>query len=181
MPAPSLCCNPFWSALLLNRLFTVCLFAVLSVAAGCENFDFKVNDSVVFTPRELFDDFEVADQALHDCIAQTIADQAISAASQLTDLNCSNAGIADLDGLAQFSGLLKLRLSSNAVRNLVEVASLTSLQELYLDNNRVVDPVPLYKLAALRFVDLSGNADLQCPSSGGLVRVSTVTLPRHCR
>ena len=167
---------------MLNRLFTTCLVAILSlVATGCENFDFTVNDNVVFTPRELFEDFEVADEALRNCITQTIADQAISAASQLTDLNCSNAGIADLDGLAQFNGLLKVRLSSNAVRNLVELASLTSLQELYLDNNRVVDPVPLYKLAALRFVDLSGNPDLQCPSSGGLIRVSTVVLPRHCR
>ena len=159
-----------------------CLFALLLVSlSGCENFDFTVNEKVVFTPRELFHDFDVADEALRDCITQTIADNSISAASQLTDLNCSNAGIADLDGLAQFTGLLKLRLSSNAVRNLVELESLTSLQELYLDHNQVVDPVPLYKLPALRFVDLSRNPDLQCPSSGGLVRVETLALPRHCR
>jgi hypothetical protein len=156
-----------------RRLLT-CLFALsLFSLAGCENFDYTVNDKVVYTPRELFHDFDVADEALRNCLTQTIADNAISAASQLTDLNCSNAGIADLDGLAQFSGLLKLRLSSNAVR--------TSLQELYLDNNRIVDPVPLYKLPALNFVDLSRNLDLQCPASSGLVRVQTVTLPRHCR
>lgn len=164
-----------------RRLFT-CLFALSFFSLpGCETFDFTVNDTVVFTPRELFHDFDVADTALHDCLTQTIADTGISAASQLTDLNCSNAGIADLDGLAQFNSLLKLRLSSNSVRNLVELQSLGSLQELYLDNNRVIDPVPLYKLKSLRFVDLSHNPDLQCPGSSGLLRVDSVVLPRHCR
>ena len=164
-----------------RRLFTCLLALLLFPISGCENFDYTFNERVVYTSRELFHDFDVADEALRNCISQTIADNAVTAASQLTDLNCSNAGIADLDGLAQFSGLLKLRLSSNAVRNLVELQSLSALQELYLDGNQVVDPVPLYKLPALRFVDLSRNPQLQCPGSGGLLRVEKVVLPRHCR
>jgi internalin A len=158
------------------------LFSLSAIfLAACENFDYTFNERVVFTTRELFRDFEVADAALHDCITQTIADSGISAAGQLTDLNCSNAGITDLDGLAQFNGLLRLRLSSNAVRNLVELQALVSLRELYLDDNRIVDPVPLYSLPALRFLELSRNPGLQCPASSGLLRVETVVLPAHCR
>ena len=163
-----------------RRLTCLFLLSTLTLAA-CENVDYTFNERVVFTTGELFSDFEVADAALRDCITQTIADNGIRAAGQLTDLNCSNAGIAHLDGLARFSGLLRLRLSSNAVRNLVELQALASLQELYLDNNRIVDPVPLYALPGLRFLDLSGNPELQCPGSGGLQRVETVFLPRHCR
>jgi Leucine-rich repeat (LRR) protein len=54
------------------------------------------------------------------------------------------------------------------------------LEELYLDNNQVVDPVPLYQLPALRFLDLSGNPGLQCPTTGAFSRAETVILPQHC-
>ena len=153
----------------------------LALLSACENYDYTVNERVVYTTRPLLVDFEVADAALRDCLEQTIADRGISTVSQLTELNCSNAGIADLAGLGQFRGLLYLRLSANAVRNLVELESLQALQELYLDDNRVVDPVPLYRLSELRFVDLSKNPDLQCPEKPGLLRAETVVLPRHCR
>ena len=148
---------------------------------ACENFDVTFNERVVFTPHELFSDFDLPDEALRNCVTQTIADAGITAVSQFTDLNCSNAGITDLDGLARFSALLTLRLSSNAVRNLVELESLAALQELYLDANAIVDPVPLYQLPALRFVDLSNNPQLQCPASNNLLRAETVILPSHCR
>jgi Leucine-rich repeat (LRR) protein len=86
-----------------------------------------------------------------------------------------------MDGLATFNRLLKLRLSSNSVDTVAGIESLTTLQELYLDNNAVTDPRPLYKLADLRFLDLSGNPELECPDSKALARVQTVVLPRHCR
>ncbi len=164
----------------MHRLF-VCLFTLQILLAACADYDITVNERVVYTPRELYSDFEIADPALHDCVTQTIADRGISAASQLTDLNCSHAGITDLGGLARFDGLVYLQLSANGIRNLVELQSLTSLQELYLDRNRVVDPVPLYKLPDLRIVDLSDNPDLQCPDRRGLPPAVKVFLPRHCR
>lgn len=163
------------------RLVSRLLPLLLLPLAACENFDVTFNERVVFTPHELFSDFNLPDEALRNCVTQTIADAGITAVSQLTDLNCSSAGITNLDGLARFSALLNLRLSSNAVRNLVELESLASLQELYLDHNAIVDPVPLYQLPALRFVDLSHNPQLQCPASSGLLRAKTVILPRHCR
>ena len=163
------------------RLATCRIALMFRPLTACENFDVTFNERVVFTPHELFSDFDLPDEALRNWVTQTIADAGITAVSQFTDLNCSNAGITDLDGLARFSALLTLRLSSNAVRNLVELESLAALQELYLDANAIVDPVPLYQLPALRFVDLSNNPQLQCPASNNLLRAETVILPSHCR
>lgn len=163
------------------RLFSMASCLALLLLAACENYDFKVNETLVYSPAPLFDDFDVPDEALRACLEQSIIDGSIRTAGQLSTLNCSHAGIEDLDGMANFSALQTLNLSSNNIRNLVELGSITLLQDLYLDDNRVIDPVPLYQLHALRFVDLSGNPDLQCPHSGALVQVETVILPAHCR
>ena len=156
----------------------VCLLLVL--LSACESYDFKVNDKVVYSPHPLFKDFEVPDEALHGCLEQAIADGGISAGTQLSILNCNNAGIEDLDGIASFPGIVVLSLSSNNIRNLVEISTITTLEEIYLDDNRIIDPVPLYQLDHLNTIDLSGNPDLQCPDKNGFARVETVTLPDHC-
>lgn len=164
-----------------HRLFSMGSCLALLLLAACENYDFKVNDTLVYSPVPLFDDFDVPDEGLRTCLEQTIMDGSIRAAGQLSTLNCSHAGIENLDGLARFKQLTTLNLSSNKIRNLVEIGSITLLQELYLDDNQVIDPVPLYQLLALRLVDLSGNPDIQCPHSGALLQVETVILPSHCR
>jgi Leucine-rich repeat (LRR) protein len=156
-------------------------FFTLLLLAACENYDFKVNERVVYSPAPLFSDFEATDPALRACLEQAIADNGVRGAAQLDSLNCSHAGIETLDGLSVFSGLKTLKLSSNNIRNLVELGPATLLQELYLDNNQVVDPVPLYQLGSLRFIDLSGNPALQCPTAGAFAQVATVILPDHCR
>ena len=155
-----------------------CLLVV--VLAGCDMYDIKVNERVVFSPRPIFTDFETGDTALRACLEQAIADGNVTAAAELTTLNCSHAGIADLAGIATFTGLRQLKLSANQIRNLVEVARLTQLQILYLDDNQVVDPVPLYDLPALHTLDLSDNPDLQCPAPGALVKLEDLILPKHC-
>jgi len=165
---------------MLHRLFSSLAGLLLLLLGACESYDFTVNDTVVYSPRPLFNDFEVPDEALRNCLEQAIADGAISTASQLSALNCSHAGIEALDGIASFGGIKTLSLSSNNIRNLVEISSIATLEELYLDNNRVIDPVPLYQLPGLRLVDLTGNADLQCPNESGFARVATVILPDHC-
>ena len=156
----------------------MCLTLLLLTA--CESYDFKVNDTVVYTPQPLFSDFDTPDAALRTCLEQAINDATVKNAIELSTLNCSHAGIEDLDGLSSFAGIKMLRLSSNRVRNLVEIGSITALEELHLDNNQVIDPVPLYQLPALNFIDLSGNARLQCPRPGSFARVETVILPSHC-
>lgn len=160
---------------------TIGFSLLLLLLSACESYDFTVNDKVVYRPQPLFTDFEVPDPALRACLEQAISDNVVSAPSQLDTLNCSQAGITDLTGIATFTGLSSVKLSSNKIRNLVELGALTTLQQLYLDDNDVVDPVPLYQLPALGFVDLSGNPGLQCPRNNGLLRVETVILPRHCR
>ena len=164
-----------------HRLKSAITCLALVLLAACENYDFKVNERVVYSPTPLFKGFNTPDEALHNCLEQAIADNGIRAAGELSALNCSHAGIEILDGLATFTGTKTLKLSSNNIRNLVELGQLTLLEELYLDNNQVVDPVPLYQLPALRFVDLSGNPDLQCPRIGAFATLESVVLPGHCR
>jgi len=162
-----------------HRSLILTLFLVL--LAACSDYDIKVNDRVVYTPAQLFSDFEIADEGLRDCVTQTIADQALTSSSQLLDLICSNAGISDLSGLSIFHALRRIRLSDNKVRNLMELQKMDQLQELYLDNNRIIDPVPLYGLSGLHFLDLSGNPNLQCPKAAGFSWTEELVLPKHCR
>lgn len=159
--------------------FAVSLLLIL--LAACESYDFTINEKVVYSPAPLFTDFDTPDTALRNCLEQAIADNTITAASQLATLNCSHAGITTLQGLSAFSGLTSIRLSSNALRNLVELGAITLLEVIQLDSNRIVDPVPLYQLPALRYLDLSGNPDLQCPATGAFLQVENLILPEHCR
>jgi len=164
---------------MLHRLVYLFTVPALVILSACQDMDFKVNDTVVYSPV-LFHDFQVPDAALDNCLRQTIKDSSITRAEQLTILDCSHAGIESLEGLSTFSNLIALRLSSNEVRNLMELGRISTLETLRLDENRIVDPVPLYRLTALSQLDLSGNPALQCPRPGSLDHVATVILPEHC-
>jgi Leucine-rich repeat (LRR) protein len=162
------------------RLLTI-LFVLTACLTGCESYDVTVNDRLVYTPKALFTDYKIDDIALSACLEQAIVDAKITAASQLTHLNCSHSAISSLQGLATFSSLIRLKLSSNTIRNLLDLQSMSSLQELYLDTNLIVDPVPLYDLTALRVLDLGGNPRLQCPRGAAMANIEELTLPAHCR
>lgn len=163
------------------RLLYVVLIPALFFLGACQGYDVTVNDKVVYAPIPLFTDFTTPDPGLHSCLKQAINDGVINRADQLTALDCSFAGIENLQGLALFTGLRSLRLSANKVHNLVELGKLEALEELYLDDNQIVDPVPLYQLPVLRRLDLSGNPDLQCPPPGSFIKAESVILPTHCR
>jgi Leucine-rich repeat (LRR) protein len=154
---------------------------LLLLVTGCSNYDFTINDKVVYTPDPLFTDFDIPDEALRACVKKAITDQKVTRAGALVRLDCRGAGIETLAGLSTFNDLESLTLSSNDIVDIGELAALTILQSLDLDHNRVIDPVPLYQLPALSRLDLSNNPDLICPASGSLLRVADVTLPRHCR
>ena len=166
---------------MLHRLVYCFPGVALLLLCACHGYDFKVNDKIVYAPNPLFSDFTVSDPGLNNCLKQAINDGDITAPEQLTTLDCSFAGIENLDGLSTFTALTTLRLSANKIRNLVEISNIASLQELFLDDNQIIDPVPLNQLAALRKLDLSGNPSLQCPKPGSLAHVATVVLPQHCR
>jgi len=166
---------------MLHRLVYSFLGPALLLLCACQGYDFKVNDKVVYAPNPLFSNFTVADPGLNNCLKQAINDDVITDPEQLTKLDCSFAGVENLDGLATFNSLTALRLSANKVRNLVELSKIVTLQELYLDDNQIVDAVPLDKLPALSKLDLSGNSALQCPKPRSLAHVRTIVLPQHCR
>ncbi|CAA0123923.1 Internalin B [Halioglobus japonicus] len=165
---------------MLHRLVYLLIVPTYILLSACQGYDVTVNDKVVYAPKPLFKDYVVPDTGLNNCLKQTINDGVITNAQQLTTLDCSFAGISNLEGLSVFTGLTMLRLSDNQVRNLLELTQMTSLEALYLDDNKVVDPVPLEQLSALRHLDLSGNPTLQCPRPGTLAQVTTIVLPKHC-
>lgn len=166
---------------MLHRLVYCVVVPACFLLAACQGYDFTVNEKVVYTPVPLFTGYSTPDKGLKDCLERAINDGVITAADQLTRLDCSFAGIENLEGLALFRDITSLRLSANKVSNVVELSKFNALEELYLDDNQIVDPVPLYHLPALRRIDLSGNDTLECPSPGSLAHVKTVILPLHCR
>ncbi len=158
--------------------FSICV--TLALLAGCTNYDFTVNDTMVYSPKALFSDFDTPDPGLKNCLEQAIIDAKIDEADALKRLNCSHGSIETLQGLETFTGLIQLKLSANKIRNLAPLVGLINLQELYLDDNVVVDPVPLYPLYTLRTLDLDGNAVLQCPQASAFAHLRSLTLPDHC-
>lgn len=162
----------------MSRFFTLCL--LVAIIAGCGDMDFKVNEKVVYSPRPAFSEFDIPDPALRACVEQAIADNRVTAAAQLRHLNCPDAGIEKLDGLATFTGLTRLDLSRNRIGDLAELGALSTLQVIELAGNAIVDPVPLFELPALQQVDLRGNPALQCPARSAFTTVENLRLPAHC-
>ena len=165
---------------MLHRLVICFIVPLLLLLGACQDYDFKVNDKIVYSPT-LFRNFTTPDPGLTSCLEQTIKDTAVTEGKQLGVLDCSSAGIENLEGLSAFTGLKALRLSGNEIRNLMELGRIATLETLYLDDNKIIDPVPLYQLPALRHLDISGNPALQCPRPGNFTQVETVILPQHCR
>lgn len=159
-----------------------CLSCIaLLLLAACQNYDFTVNDKVVYTPKPLFDDYDITDPALANCVQQAIADAKASSASALSVLSCSNAGIEQLDGLAVFTGLRQLKLSHNSISDISELAQLSAVTELHLDHNQITDALPLAQLPSLQQLDLSANPGLRCPDRNVLLRVEQLQLPGRCK
>ncbi|MEP1472762.1 MAG: hypothetical protein ABJK20_08480 [Halieaceae bacterium] len=158
----------------------VTLSLLTLLLTSCGSYDFTVNDRVVFSPKPLFTDYEITDEALSDCVKQAIVDNQVSSPAQLTVLNCSHAGVVSLAGLEIFTGISQLKLSANQIVELTPLTPLSSLEDLYLDQNQIIDATPLFELLSLRSIDLTGNPALRCPSSASLLRVEDSRLPKHC-
>jgi len=161
----------------LNRLLSA---VVVLLITGCQQYDVTINDKLVYEPKRLFRDYNITDSALAACVTQAIIDEHVTEAIGLAQLNCSNAGVRSLDGLAIFSRLKGLKLSDNQIRNLVELSNLVQLETLILNKNSIIDPVPLRHMRALVVLDLTDNSALQCPQHGEFDHVATLTLPEHC-
>ncbi len=147
---------------------------------GCQQYDIHINDRLVRAAPTLFTNYRIEDKRLEQCVQQAIIDGQVTEVGDLTQLNCSDAGIKTLFGLHGFKGIKKLKLSNNQVRNLVELTQLPALEAVWLDGNQVVDPVPLLRLPKLEAIDLSDNPSLQCPPHDLTARIAQLTLPEHC-
>ncbi|MEP5765320.1 MAG: hypothetical protein ABJ308_12040 [Halieaceae bacterium] len=158
------------------------LFLMVLALAACADYQFKVNDRVVYKPAPMFSDYEIADPALHECVAQHIQDGSISAADQLVFLNCSHAGVSDLSGLESFTAIAQLKLSNNLIENVNALAGMAQLSEVYLDGNRLRSIMPLRGLNELRLLNLQENEALLCQQLEYFAALSTLTLepPEHC-
>lgn len=165
-----------------RRTLLAATMTALAVA-GCstlEDYDVTLNEVTVYSAAPEVTLKPIADQALSDCVQQSMADTGESGPEAVRALNCSNAGIASLDGLAQFSRLESIKLSGNAIRNLVELQRLSSLRQLWINDNQIIDPIPVLQINTLRELDLTGNARLQCPKREAIPATLKISLPEHC-
>ena len=148
---------------------------------GCQNYDITFNDRVIVGAQPLFTDYGVTDPALEQCLRQQSIDRDVRAASQLTALVCTNAGIESLTGLAVFAGLEQLKLSDNRIRNLVELGQLSELVSVELNGNQIIDSVPLSTLGKLEQLNLEGNSELQCSGLERFNKRVYIAAPTHCQ
>ena len=159
------------------------LFLLLVLSAStCADYRFSINEREIYSPDAVFTDYSIADSGLRGCVERTLADQHISNASQLEELNCSNAGIADLQGIERFTGLLRLKLSANRIADLTPLLHLQMLVELQVDDNALTSLQGLHGLTELRHLDLDGNPGLSCGELTGLDQRGNLRLevPEHC-
>ena len=166
-----------------QRTLLAATVAVVSLS-GCntfEKYDVTLNEVTVYsaTPEATLQ--PIADQALSNCLEQSLTDTGERDPEAILSLNCSHAGIASLDGLAQFSQLKSIKLSGNEIRNLVELERLTALRQLWLNDNQIIDPIPVLRIDTLRNLDLTGNPRLQCPERERIPTALNIALPEHCQ
>ena len=76
---------------------------------------------------------------------------------KITELDLSNKGIADLQGIQFLTNLRKLNLTGNNIRNISYLKNLILLEELTLNENKVDDIKALSSLTNLEQLDLLGN------------------------
>jgi hypothetical protein len=150
---------------------------------GCADYEFTVNDKVVYTPLPLYSDYSIADSALANCVSQTIEDQKITRVEGLQALSCSYAGIADLGGMEVFSHLHTINLQHNSITSIRILKQLPQLQQLNLSHNALTTAGGLASLERLQQLDLSHNPKLDCGSISSWMRRSGLELtpPQHCR
>jgi hypothetical protein len=160
------------------------LFITVSISS-CKHYSLSVNDNLVYTPPPLLKDFVIADTNLRHCVEQTIIDKHITTFEQLTQVNCSNAGISSLAGLEKFYAIEQLNLAENKLTSLKELGGLSRITTLMLRSNNLTDAEPLLRLLQLKTVDMTDNKNLRCDDLKQLFNnfktsELNLLLPDHC-
>jgi len=165
-------------------VFLLGLIVLLGISA-CQKYQVSLNDKVLYTPPGIFKDYQIADQQLADCVKQTIYDLHASSVEQITQLNCSNAGITSLTGLGKFYALTAVNLADNQLTSISEISKLGRLQTLILNNNPIKDISPLLHLLHLKDLQLEKITTMDCTPAAQLLANlkplgAKVILPEHC-
>lgn len=140
------------------------VLACLVLIAACADYEFRVNEKVVYTPLPLLTDYEIHDEKLAACIAQTIEDNKITRVDEMIALRCTHAGIVSLEGLETFTRLQVLQLQHNDIGSVQILRRLIDLQQLDLADNRLRSASGLETLRDLHQLDLRDNPELDCGS-----------------
>ncbi|WP_370979364.1 leucine-rich repeat domain-containing protein [Agaribacterium sp. ZY112] len=132
--------------------------AAAFILSACSNYEWSVNDNVVYSPAPLFNDFDKRDAALSTCLKDSIKEFEVRKAEELDSLFCPSGKIQHIQALSVF----------------------TNIEKLGLANNHISDASPLSELSKLRFVDLRGNSELACETVSTLTQIEQLYLPEHC-
>jgi hypothetical protein len=138
------------------------VLVLISPLMSCKQYSVSLNNNVVYSPIPLFKDFTIADSHLRTCVEQTINDKRATKAEDITQLNCSNAGISNLAGIETFYAIEQLNLEENALGSVSPLAALGRLKVLNLRKNNLTNAEPLLHLLHLRTLDISDNKNLAC-------------------
>ena len=107
--------------------------------SGCADYAVTFNNKSIITPVALYQSKKIIDNALRNCIKQTIVHQKITDQKRLKILDCSYADIENLDGIQQFLSLSEVRLKNNNLTGLAPLLLLDKLTLLDLNNNTDID------------------------------------------
>ncbi|MBC6905609.1 hypothetical protein DWB84_09090 [Saccharophagus sp. K07] len=145
-----------------SRAMPIKIISTISIAAAlcaCGRYAVTLNEQPIYTPPALYSQFSLADEALLNCVKQTIIDQKITSADALVRLTCRHAGVKSLTGLDHFSSLEELDVSFN---DLQDISSLNQLKKL-------------------RLLKLNDNPALRCDQLISLEQAElTIVPPKHC-
>lgn len=147
------------------------LLTLFSFLSGCSGYEYTLNDRVVYTPPPSPTIEGISDAALANCAQQALLDQGVSKPSMLKQLSCSHAGIADLGGIDQFTGLEKLNLSDNKLETIEPLRSLPHINELYLARNQLSSIAELRDFTSLVKLDVRENELLSCGEIEPLLKI----------
>ena len=151
--------------------------------SGCKGYQVTLNETVVRSPAALYTDFQVTDRNLQTCLDQAIKDAAATAPGQLTQLNCSHAGIETLEGLQVFHNLQQINLAHNQLRDLKALGQMGRVQLLLLNHNKLKSIPEVLTLPKLNRLELDNNPELHCGDIQQLQQSynGRLQLPEHCR
>lgn len=115
------------------KLFTIALTFLFLM--GCDRYQVTINERQIYAPKQLFSNYQIPDSGLNSCIKQAIIDKSIQRAEDLRSINCSYAGISNLDGLKRFTGLTTINLANNRLTNIRQLTFFGQLSRLDLSGN----------------------------------------------